>query len=389
MHSKGFRYPESEDVFQWIWEQVLFDTSDLKTIDGKPLIILNKGVRNSSDGPDFLQATIQIGNLVWSGAIEIHLSAVSWKQHAHHLDSNFNQVILHVVLDDNPQQVYCHDGSSPFTLNLLPYLPIEFKQLVKNIYSSALPCAGQIPFISKEAFNQQIEKAHLEYLEKKSDDVLSFYNPSLEPSIAWKQALILALFDGFGVVNNRNQMVEVGRFVLESHAYEKELLIKKAIDFAGFGNQASSLKWNHKGVFPASHPRLRIPQAVKLTRQILESSLSELLTNPSREIWKQWIQRAELNEGYKSRVLYSTVFIPALHVLGTLFASQKVLNFVLREWNSIHTSLPKSTQHFFREILEPHEDPRFIKLGLIHQQRAYCSSLNCHRCIVLKKAISS
>ncbi len=389
MRSQDSRYPEKEDVLQWIWEQLLFDTSNLTTIDGIPLTILEQGIPNLSDGPDFLQATIQVGSIAWSGAIEIHLSSNSWEQHKHHLDPNYNQVILHVVLDEHPGKVYCQDESSPFTLNLLPYLPNQLRQLVNNMSVSELPCAGQIPFISKEAFHLQIEKAHVEYLEKKSADILSFYNPSLQPSVAWKHALILALFDGFGVAHNRANMIEVGRLVLDLCEDKPGKLIEKANDFAGFGTQASSMKWNLKGVFPSSHPRKRIPQAIKLAKQILETPLGEVLSNPSPALWKQWLQKAELTEGHKSNMLYSTILIPALHVLGTLFASKKVLNFALAEWNTIRVSLPKSTRQFFDEVIESHEDRRLVKLGLIHQHREYCSSLNCHRCIVLKKAISS
>ncbi len=389
MRNKGYLFPENEDVFQWIWEQLLFDTSELKTTDGEALSILDTGVRNSSDGPDFLNARVQIGNLTWFGAIEIHLSTASWKQHAHHLDPNYNQVILHVVLDDHPRQVFCEDGSTPNTLNLLPHLPNKIKQLIKNVHSSSMPCAGQIPFISKEAFYQQVEKAHLEYLETKSNAVLSFYNPNLTPSIAWKHALVLALFDGFGLMHNREQMVKVGKYVLDSCELDPDILIEKANEYAGFGSQASGLKWNLKGVFPASHPQRRIPQAVKLAKQVLDVSFKELLLNPSHDMWKQWIQNAEFPEGHKSKILYNTVFIPALHLLGTLFASQKALDFALQEWNTTAVSLPTSTQQFFHEVIGSHEDRRVLKLGLIHHQREYCSSLNCHRCIVLKKAISS
>ncbi|RNC79279.1 MAG: DUF2851 family protein [Balneola sp.] len=381
--------PEKEHLLQWIWEQLLFDTTSLKTTEGKALRILNQGLRNSTDGPDFLQATIQIGTLVWSGAIEIHINSSSWYHHAHHLDEAYNQVVLHVVFEERPKKVYCQNGSCPPTLNLQPYLAQELQQLLKHANDAVASCSGKLSFISKEAFDEQLRRAHLEYLEKKGNDILSFYNPDQIPSLAWKHALILALFDGFGIVHNRSQMVEVGRFVLDRLELSIKEITDQANTFAGFRAGEPGLSWNLKGVYPASHPQKRIPQAIEFAKSIIDTPFELFLKQHPRSIWKSWIEKVCISNGSKAKILYSTVFIPALHMLGTLFASEKVTRHALEEWNSICIPLPSSTRQYFSQMVEPHEFQRFATPGLIHQHRSYCSRLNCHHCIVLKKAISS
>ena len=87
-----------EDYLHYIWSFGLFDKSDLKTVNGERILILDKGVHNSNAGPDFLNAQIKIGDTIWAGNVEIHIKASDWINHKHHKDHAYNTVILHVVL---------------------------------------------------------------------------------------------------------------------------------------------------------------------------------------------------------------------------------------------------------------------------------------------------
>ena len=96
MLDSGFKY--SENILQWIWKNLLFDSRELKTTKGNSISIYDQGEMNHSDGPDFLNAKLLIDGLEWHGAIELHLKSIGWKQHGHHLDDSYNKVVLHVEI---------------------------------------------------------------------------------------------------------------------------------------------------------------------------------------------------------------------------------------------------------------------------------------------------
>ena len=53
----------NENLLQYIWENQLFDKTELKTAKGEPLQVINPGLLNTNDGPDFQNAKIKIGKI--------------------------------------------------------------------------------------------------------------------------------------------------------------------------------------------------------------------------------------------------------------------------------------------------------------------------------------
>lgn len=90
-----------EQVVQRIWYDQLFPTDGLQTSDGMPLRVISPGWWNDVEGPDFRGAQIQFGNTVRTGDVEIHLDHRGWRQHGHHRDVRYDNVILEVVLSSN------------------------------------------------------------------------------------------------------------------------------------------------------------------------------------------------------------------------------------------------------------------------------------------------
>jgi len=90
-----------EELLQFIWKHQYFNGNGLHTENGEPLQIISPGEQNIHQGPDFLHACIRIGNSRWTGHIELHVRASSWEDHAHGNDPNYDNVILHVVWEDD------------------------------------------------------------------------------------------------------------------------------------------------------------------------------------------------------------------------------------------------------------------------------------------------
>ena len=90
---------QKEDIFHYAWATKKFDFLNLITTSGDRVIIHNFGVHNRDAGPDFLHAEVTIDNQKWVGNIEIHTRSSDWYNHKHHLDPNYNSVVLHVAYE--------------------------------------------------------------------------------------------------------------------------------------------------------------------------------------------------------------------------------------------------------------------------------------------------
>lgn len=73
----------------------------LKSDTGKRLQILSPGTLNLFEGPDFRDAAILIEGIVRVGDIEFHRKSSEWDSHGHSADENYNNVILHIVCENN------------------------------------------------------------------------------------------------------------------------------------------------------------------------------------------------------------------------------------------------------------------------------------------------
>ncbi len=363
---------------------MLFSTNSLKTTCGKSIQILHQGNLNLSDGPDFKQAKFLIDGLMWQGSVEMHLKSTNWYQHSHHTDKSYNNVVLHVVVEHSPPSVTCANGSQPFTLNLLPYLDKTIEPFLKAYFQDQkLPCSN-VHFISKSAFLTQLDKAHLEYLETKVSDFFSFFNPEGLQSIAWKNALFVSIFDGFGISQNRTSMKKLAFNLLNSSSSSIKNFSHQASELAF--NSAHNYKWNFKSARPANHPANRVKQASEFGYLILETPFSSFIKTDALKLWKSWCETLGYSYTGRIKILYGTVFIPALYALASMLAHQNLKNLVLKEWRSLRTPIPKSLLSPFQSLPLP---SHFYsnKLGSVYQLRTYCQPKQCSKCFVLKKAI--
>lgn len=110
----------SERQLVEIWQNQSLAKSSLLTEDGEPIEIVYPGRINDDRGGDFRDAVIATGHGLVKGDVELHLKSIGWYQHRHHLNSDYNRVILHVVM--------WHDGNTITSLangNSIPILALE------------------------------------------------------------------------------------------------------------------------------------------------------------------------------------------------------------------------------------------------------------------------
>lgn len=91
-----------EEILHVVWKFGLVNLLNCYTSDGQKIEVVTPGTYNALDsGPDFLAAKIRIDNTLWVGNVEIHTKTTDWYNHLHHLDPAYQNVILHVVYEND------------------------------------------------------------------------------------------------------------------------------------------------------------------------------------------------------------------------------------------------------------------------------------------------
>ena len=111
-----------EDLLHFIWRHNKLPTNQLCTTDDEPVLVKSIGIQNRHAGPDFFNASVTIDGQLWAGNVEMHLKSSDWYAHHHEIDKNYDNVILHVVWEDDVV-VFRKDGSKIPTLEMRNFIP--------------------------------------------------------------------------------------------------------------------------------------------------------------------------------------------------------------------------------------------------------------------------
>jgi len=211
-----------EEIFlHYLWKLQYYDHTSLYTDCGQKLEIISKGFYNEHAGPDFSFAKVRIGSLTWVGHVEIHIKTSDWKAHQHHKDPAYDNVILHVVWENNRVKVNTSQGDIPPVLSLKERVPEHVLQNYAYLLQTQLeiPCASrfsQVPSIYK-TFMQ--EKALYERLERKT---LLIKNTLLTQKNDWEQTTYMLLMEAMGFKKN------AALFKRLAHILPYKILLKQA-----------------------------------------------------------------------------------------------------------------------------------------------------------------
>jgi len=157
-----------EKILYFIWKYKLFNTSQLINSDGKHLEIVNPGMQNFDAGPDFINAKIKIENTTWAGNVEMHINSSDWNKHGHQKDKAYNNVILHVVLNDD-KLVYNENGDKVPSIKLIVNSSVvkKYEELLDD--DGKLPCKGDIKTVEEFRLRMWFESLLFERLNEKTE----------------------------------------------------------------------------------------------------------------------------------------------------------------------------------------------------------------------------
>lgn len=137
----------SEKHLQIIWIEQKY-LNPIFTYEGEPIEVISPGIWNSGAGPDFLHAHLKIGEKNYRGAIEIHLSEKNWMQHHHHLDKNYNNVILHLFYRYPQKSLLSHKENGDFLVRC------EMERFLKKTPQEILHLIDLDLYPSKQAYEK-------------------------------------------------------------------------------------------------------------------------------------------------------------------------------------------------------------------------------------------
>lgn len=154
-----------EELLHLIWSKQLFNPKELCSVEGESIEVLDRGIYNQNDGPDFLEAKIKVDNTILVGSIELHIKTSDWVKHNHCLNKKYNNVILHVVWLNDVSITTHHFPTLELTGKVSRYYLDNYNRFLQN--SKNLPCAYAIKDLNKDWLEEYAKQILNERFEQK------------------------------------------------------------------------------------------------------------------------------------------------------------------------------------------------------------------------------
>lgn len=315
----------TEKLLQYLWSYKIFKNFDFKDVEGNPIEIINFGTWNPNSGPDFLHAKIKTKNLVFVGNIELHLQSSDWYKHHHSDNTEYNNIILHVVFCQDLEIIELKEKNIP-TLELKSY--INEKTLSKyNLLmqeNEFIPCEK---IFDIEAIPIHFhEETLLKKLDEKSLEIEDFLQKHQNN---YEAVLFHQLAYAFGLKVNATIFKEMAESIdfktiqkirqnqtqLESLFFGKAGWLEKSIDeetttwkkeFNFLKSKFSLSKTNHIPKFlrlrPANFPTIRLAQLANLYHQEQHLFSKIIASKNVQELYK-------IFDGIKASKYWDTHFV--------------------------------------------------------------------------------
>lgn len=412
-----------ENFLYYIWKLKKFDLSDLKTTEGKSLHIREFGNINSNSGPDINNCKILIDDTLWVGNVEIHVKSSDWIKHNHHLDPNYQNVILHVVFEND---ILVKDKFG----NLIPCLELKDRIGKKEITNYKLlslnkdwiPCSRFIASVSNLSKVSALEKALINRLLMKS---MKLNEQLLKYSNDWNAVfyIFLSRYFGFNVNNDAFEMLAHSidykiiqkenddLFKIEAlffgqagflvHSLTDEYYLKLRAEYSHLQNkyQLKTLPvslWKFSKLHPPNFPTIRIAQLANLlflrhdifSTVINASGYKDLVTLLDVNASDYWTEHFTFGKKSVKKIkklgkssidlLIINVVVPAVFYYGVIKSEEiykeRALNFLLEmkpESNSILTKWSSLGMNI---------DSAYASQALLGLKKDRCERFECLEC---------
>ena len=199
-----------EYLLQTIWQHQRLLREQLKSCDGQPVRVLHPGFRSVEGGPDFRGAVIQFGDSpASSGDVEVDIRASGWRAHGHDRNPAFQNVILHVIWDNERA-----GSAGPMLLPLRPVIDAPLGELslwLDSQASQSLPeslrgkCSAPLRELDETQLRELLHQAAQVRLQSKAAQF-----EARAKQAGWEQALWEGMFRALGYKHNVWPMQRLG-----------------------------------------------------------------------------------------------------------------------------------------------------------------------------------
>lgn len=419
-----------EDFLHYVWNYKQFDFTSLKTVCNKELSVIDTGKYLQSSGADFFNAQLMIDGMRWAGNVEIHLKSSDWYVHNHHTDSNYDNVILHVVWDYDVD-VYRKNNTEIPVLQLKDYIKKDlndaYMDLAKN--KSWIFCENQLPSVDKQLFSEWKNILFTERLLQKS---LVIEELLKENQNDWEAVLFCMLAKNFGLNTNGNSFFEIAKSIpfpiIRKEAFEVEnleaLFFGKANllvnDFEDNYLKGLQNRWNYikikyriEDTFfgrleffkhrPDNFPSVRLAQLAMLYHRNQYFFDTIVNSDSLTEIYK--IFDSETSDYWKTHYILDKESPEKRKPLSKKFIDLLIINTIVPFRFAYSRYQKKNSDTVLKDLMfsiKPEQNTiieRFDKLGrksvnafdtqaLLHLKKQYCDLKRCMECKVGKSLLN-
>ena len=213
-----------------LWKYKKLNLNSLKTTRGEMLQILNTGQHNETEsGPDFFKAELIINQQHWVGNLEIHIKSSDWYAHHHEEDPAYDNVILHVVWEDDVS-VFRKDETEIPCLELKPYVTDSQLKAYKTLFEQQsqkwINCETHFHEVDDFKLNYWLERLYIERLEVKNQLILKLLAVSNND---WEEACFKLMAKAFGLNVNGEaflQMTSAADFSVFQKCFQNPLQLE-------------------------------------------------------------------------------------------------------------------------------------------------------------------
>jgi len=304
----------NESFLHYIWQFQYFDKTDLQSNTGEQLVIFNPGFKNTHAGPDFYNAKLKIDAIEWAGSVEIHIHSSGWREHKHQEDPAYENVVLHVVWEEN-ERIIRKDGTLMPTLELRnrvsPSFVLQYKRIVHS--RNKIPCANAISNVPAVIRISMLDKALMSRLESKAHGILAAFQKN---NGDWEETCYQMLCRNFGFKVNTEPFLQLAQSlpyrILMKHGDRLEQVEALIFGQAGFlqetindayylllkreytllrkkyslgSRQMNKAQWRFLRLRPANFPTIRLAQLAS-TLFYQKNLFSKIISSDS---WKDLV----------------------------------------------------------------------------------------------------
>lgn len=423
-----------EEFLHYLWKYGLYYPDSLVDNDGNGISVINPGEYNRDSGPDFFNARILIAGTEWAGNVEIHIKASHFDNHGHNSDHAFDNVILHVVAE-NDRKVFNSKGEELLTVEI-KYDGVYYEKYVDLVNNSCvIACQNEIGKIDRFYIRHWLHSLLVERLMAKSESVMKIF---LQTGNDWDETFyrILTRYFGFRVNTEPFEMLASAlpfriirkhadnRFQIEAMLFGtagmlEEGLFKDALSDKYYRDLIKEYKilsakyslvpihgwlWKFCRLRPVNFPTVRISQlsallstAGGLFSRVLDTAdiknLKELFGVSASSYWDNHYvfgkksKTISKNTGMQATDIFQiNAVIPIIFIYGRFHVNNEVCEKALTFLEEIRPEINSVTRDWKSAGIEV--ESAFYTQALLQLTDEYCKKRRCLECRIGCRLIS-